>query len=123
MTMNDDMTAVPSSDVNKYQGKAKTNAPGVQGPEDIHMEVTVNGEVQGVGFREGARRIAIELGIQGTAQNLDKGYVQLHLEGDKTAIREMVNRLHKQYLISYAKYHELPKWESFTNFIVLPSDP
>jgi DNA ligase D-like protein (predicted 3'-phosphoesterase) len=45
------------------------------------VRATVEGSVQGVGFREGTRRRAGELGVFGWVRNADDGTVTVHAEG------------------------------------------
>lgn len=46
-------------------------------------KVFVSGKVQGVFFRESAKRKAVELGVVGWVVNLDDGRVEMALEGDR----------------------------------------
>lgn len=55
-----------------------------------HLDVTVTGRVQGVGFRNAARRFAEEIGICGYAKNLDDGSVLLEIEGEAAAVQSFV---------------------------------
>lgn len=43
--------------------------------------MTVRGKVQGVGYREGCRRCAQELGLSGWVRNLPDGTVEVEAEG------------------------------------------
>ncbi|HTA05719.1 MAG TPA: DNA polymerase ligase N-terminal domain-containing protein [Solirubrobacteraceae bacterium] len=54
------------------------------------IRAVVRGHVQGVGFRESARRRALKLGIQGWVRNEGDGTVAVHAEGAPDAIDEMV---------------------------------
>jgi DNA ligase D-like protein (predicted 3'-phosphoesterase) len=49
----------------------------------------VSGGVQGVGFRESARRRALELGVTGWVGNSDDGSVDVHAEGSRAAVEAM----------------------------------
>jgi acylphosphatase len=55
--------------------------------------VTVRGRVQGVFFRDTARRVAQELDIAGWVRNADDGAVQAHLEGEPRAVEQMLRFL------------------------------
>ena len=46
----------------------------------------VSGEVQGVGFRYKAQRIASRLGLTGWVRNLPDGRVELELQGEEIEI-------------------------------------
>lgn len=52
--------------------------------------VIVSGRVQGVFFRDSARRAAEREGVSGSARNLDDGRVELVLEGDDDAVERIV---------------------------------
>ena len=52
--------------------------------------VTVRGRVQGVSYRDGARREAGRLGVAGWARNEDDGSVQVHAEGEPGALEAFV---------------------------------
>ena len=61
----------------------------------IGIHVYVSGQVQGVAFRYTAIRQARSLGIAGWVKNLYDGRVELLLEGDEAAVRQMVNWCHQ----------------------------
>ncbi|MGH2855390.1 MAG: acylphosphatase, partial [Solirubrobacteraceae bacterium] len=50
----------------------------------------LTGTVQGVGFREAARRRAGELGVAGWVRNVDDGTVAVHAEGPPAAIETLI---------------------------------
>ena len=52
--------------------------------------VYVSGGVQGVLFRDSARREANRLGLSGWVSNLPDGRVEAVFEGDSAGVREMV---------------------------------
>jgi len=54
------------------------------------VRATVTGRVQGVGFREAARRRASELGVRGWVRNADDGSVLVHAEGADSAIEQLL---------------------------------
>jgi acylphosphatase len=58
--------------------------------------ITVDGRVQGVGFRWWAMGEARELELAGRATNLDDGTVQVDVQGDLTRIGTMLRRLIEQ---------------------------
>jgi DNA ligase D-like protein (predicted 3'-phosphoesterase) len=51
---------------------------------------TVRGHVQGVGFREATRARARELGVLGWVRNGDDGAVQVHAEGQRDAVEQLL---------------------------------
>jgi acylphosphatase len=58
------------------------------------VRVLVSGSVQGVGFREAARRRANELRVLGWVRNEPGGTVQVHAEGPAAAVDELLRFLH-----------------------------
>jgi acylphosphatase len=58
-------------------------------------EILIVGHVQGVGFREYARRRAALLGVAGWVMNLRDGRVRVRAEGPRVVIDELVRALEK----------------------------
>ena len=56
----------------------------------VRRRVVVHGRVQGVWFRESARRRAEELGVSGWIRNRADGAVEAELEGDLEDVEVMV---------------------------------
>ena len=56
----------------------------------IARNVVVSGDVQGVFFRDSARREARRLGIAGWVRNRHDGCVEAHFEGPPDAVAELV---------------------------------
>jgi acylphosphatase len=64
------------------------------GPTDpVRLTVWVQGLVQGVGFRWWTRSRALELGLVGSARNLDDGRVAVVAEGDRAACAALLEAL------------------------------
>jgi len=59
----------------------------------VRLTAVVKGHVQGVGFRWWARSRALELGLVGTATNLDDGRVEVVVEGPEPTCRELLAQL------------------------------
>ena len=57
---------------------------------DVRLTAFVKGHVQGVGFRWWTRARALELGLVGTATNLDDGRVEVVAEGPEQACRQLL---------------------------------
>jgi acylphosphatase len=53
-----------------------------------HM--VVKGLVQGVGFRYFVLREASKLGLKGYVRNLNSGDVEVHAEGDRSLVEELI---------------------------------
>lgn len=56
----------------------------------VRLTVLVKGHVQGVGFRWWTRSRALELGLAGSATNLEDGRVQVVAEGPEPACRALL---------------------------------
>jgi DNA ligase D-like protein (predicted 3'-phosphoesterase) len=61
--------------------------------EATAVRAVVEGEVQGVGFRDAAVRCAHQLGLMGWVRNAEDGSVQIHAEGPEPAVEELVSFL------------------------------
>jgi DNA ligase D-like protein (predicted 3'-phosphoesterase) len=57
------------------------------------VRATVRGSVQGIGFRETARRQAEKLGVLGWVRNEDDGTVRVHAEGTQAAVESLLEFL------------------------------
>ena len=66
---------------------------GVNMPMQLH--ILVSGHVQGVGFRDFARRNAVRFEIRGFTKNLANGDVEIVAEGDKIALNNFLVMLEK----------------------------
>ena len=61
--------------------------------DPVRLTVWVQGMVQGVGFRWWTRSRALELGLVGSARNLDDGRVAVVAEGDRAACQALLDAL------------------------------
>lgn len=59
-------------------------------PETVRKRVLVSGRVQGVFYRDTARRRAEQLGVAGRASNLSDGRVEVIVEGPASSVEQMV---------------------------------
>ena len=55
-----------------------------------YLKVTIYGKVQGVFFREAAKRKARELGLVGFVKNQEDGTVYLEAEGEKKILEKLL---------------------------------
>lgn len=55
------------------------------------LHIFYSGQVQGVGFRYTARRIAFDLGLVGWARNLSDGRVEVVCEGDEKKLQRFLD--------------------------------
>lgn len=60
-----------------------------------HRVIRVSGRVQGVFFRQFAKRKAVELGVVGFARNEPDGTVTIEAEGDPAALDTLVAWCHE----------------------------
>lgn len=56
----------------------------------VRLTALVAGDVQGVGYRAYARRRAQDLGLAGTAENLDDGRVEVVAEGPRSEVEQLL---------------------------------
>lgn len=61
----------------------------------VRRRVVVSGQVQGVFFRDGARREAARRGLAGSARNLADGTVEVVVEGPPDDVAALVDWLHR----------------------------
>lgn len=59
----------------------------------VSAKITIEGRVQGVGYRWFAKETADKLKLQGTVENLDNGKVYIYAEGESDAIHEFITLL------------------------------
>ncbi|WP_232842702.1 acylphosphatase [Lactobacillus sp. HBUAS51381] len=57
------------------------------------QHILVSGQVQGVGFRWSAARLAQQLGVTGTVQNLPSGQVAIVASGDAQQLSDFTQQL------------------------------
>lgn len=55
-----------------------------------HLNITISGRVQGVLFRDSARRRARKLGLAGFVRNEPHGMVYIEAEGEEEKLREFL---------------------------------
>ncbi|MBI3358807.1 MAG: acylphosphatase [Nitrospirae bacterium] len=57
--------------------------------------IFINGQVQGVGFRNFAQRYAFLLSLKGFVKNLSDGRVEIEIEGERARIDLFLEHLHR----------------------------
>jgi acylphosphatase len=65
-------------------------AGGDKGASPVCAHLFISGRVQGIGFRESARRAALQRGVVGWVRNLLDGRVEAWLEGPSSAVQSMI---------------------------------
>jgi acylphosphatase len=63
------------------------------GSESVRLTAWIRGRVHGVGMRWWVRSCALELGLVGTATNLDDGRVEVVAEGRRDACEALLSAL------------------------------
>ena len=61
----------------------------------LHKNITVIGDVQGVGFRFSTKKMANSLGIKGFVKNMYNGDVYIEAEGTEVQLRHFIHWCHK----------------------------
>ena len=59
----------------------------------VTAHITAEGDIQGIGYRTYVKRVARALGLKGYVRNLDDGRVEVHCEGDKSAIQRFKDEI------------------------------
>jgi acylphosphatase len=83
-----------------------------------HLNITVKGRVQGVGFRRAARDQARYMGIKGFVRNMPNGSVYIEAEGEDDAIALFVRwcRQGPPYGNVEEVNTEVSNWQGFSTF-------
>ncbi len=55
-----------------------------------HKNITIFGDVQGVGFRFAARNVALKYGMNGFVENLPDGSVYIEIEGNTAQLESFI---------------------------------
>lgn len=71
------------------------------------LHIFYSGEVQGVGFRIAAKRIADSLGIVGWVRNLPDGRVELVIQGEKENLSKMKNLINNKYWRNFVQIDQI----------------
>jgi acylphosphatase len=61
----------------------------------IRNHVLISGRVQGVGFRDSYRRLALRRGVSGWVRNLPDGRVEAVLEGPPDEVHHLADWAHR----------------------------
>ncbi|RME55785.1 acylphosphatase [Candidatus Parcubacteria bacterium] len=87
----------------------------------VRLTIHVAGRVQGVFFRESARRKAIELGLTGYARNELDGSVTLEVEGNVQQAKHFLDWCRKGPPLARVQqviYRVAPSRQEFIGFVV-----
>ncbi len=61
----------------------------------VARDLVIHGRVQGVFFRDTLRRVAVDAGVSGWANNSGEGTVEAHLEGPPEGVERVVEFAHR----------------------------
>ena len=85
-----------------------------------HVNITVTGNVQKVGFRFAAIEQALELGLVGIIKNYENDQVKIEVEGEIDQLKMFLRWCHigpkdaKVEKVDYESLEELQNYESFS---------
>ena len=85
-----------------------------------HLDITITGKVQNVGFRYAALDEALELGLKGFAKNQNRNQIYIEAEGEVDQLKAFLRFCHegprgsKINKVDYASTEELKSFEEFT---------
>ena len=57
---------------------------------DVALHIIIHGEVHGVSFRASAQTKALELSLTGWVRNLSNGTVEMHAEGSRDSLNQLI---------------------------------
>jgi acylphosphatase len=85
-----------------------------------HVNITITGNVQKVGFRFAAIEQALELGLTGIVKNYKDNQVQIEVEGEIDLLKQFLRWCHigpkgsRVDKVDYESLEELQKYETFS---------
>jgi len=80
----------------------------------IGVHITVQGLVQGVGFRYFVYRHASRLGLKGWVRNLYNSDVEIEAEGDRSMVEELIKEIKVGPRSAHVKDLKI-EWQDFKN--------
>ena len=57
---------------------------------DVALHIIIHGEVHGVSFRASTQTKALELSLTGWVRNLSNGTVEMHAEGSRDSLNQLI---------------------------------
>ena len=86
--------------------------------DTVQKHIYISGRVQGVGFRAFTRNQAATFDIKGWVKNLSDGRVELVIQGEKSKVKAMINKVKEGP--SFARVDDIEindeKSENFNDF-------
>ncbi|MDP8230835.1 MAG: acylphosphatase [Candidatus Gorgyraea atricola] len=80
------------------------------------LHIFYSGQVQGVGFRYTARRVASNLGLVGWARNLSDGKVEVVCEGEEGKIKRFLDEVTTDFHIKDTQISWQEPTQEFNRF-------
>ena len=86
-----------------------------------HLNILVQGKVQGVFFRVSTKAVADQLGVKGLVKNLPEGDVYIEAEGDDFSLESFLEWCHEGPLQASVQKVEVVEAEvkNYRNFEIL----
>jgi acylphosphatase len=88
----------------------------------VHVNITVSGKVQKIGFRFSTMQLAVKLGVHGLVKNLDNDKVYIEAEGEKDNVEKFIEWCKTGP--TWAKVNQITvengELKNFTYFEILP---
>ena len=87
----------------------------------IHVNITIKGNVQHIGFRFFSLQHAVKLGINGFAMNVDDDKIYIEAEGPRDKIEEFKDWLRNGICSSSINQFsiEIEKWRNLSSFDII----
>ncbi|MEJ6982523.1 acylphosphatase [Pedobacter sp. P351] len=86
-----------------------------------HLDITVNGKVQGVSFRMATKAVADQLQVKGLVKNMPDGSVYIEAEGDNFSLENFLEWCNEGPLQATVQKVEVVEGEvkNYRNFEIL----
>jgi acylphosphatase len=91
--------------------------------DTITLHLGITGRVQGVGFRESMRLIAVALNVTGWVRNCADGSVEATVQGDEGAVEQLVAWCHNGPPGANVKYVNANMVDTSETFIAFSRRP
>lgn len=82
----------------------------------MHVNIKITGRVQGVFFRDAARKKANELNVKGFVRNEPDGSVYIEAEGEPLAVKDLIKWANFGPKAARVENIEIEKTEEIKNF-------
>lgn len=91
--------------------------------QPVEARLKIHGRVQGVGYRETACKIALELKLTGTVRNCEDGTVEVYAQGMRAELDHLVARLKGPEIpgrVTEIEVIFVSIEQPFDNFLIIP---